>query len=467
MRIHEVMYYLKTYLVLGVIGLLVLGFAGIFGYFIVYKKILGGKKSISKKQVLIGSLLTIYMIMVFGVTFLSRGSNFKGSMNLDFLSSYKEAWYSFSFRDWQLIILNIFMFVPFGFLLPLLNKRFQKVHYTLIATLLFTVFIELFQYVTGKGIFEIDDIFNNTLGGIVGYGIIMVFITGFGTSRKKGLKIAGYLTPFVLTVCGFIGMFVYYENKEFGNLAVNYINKMNLKNTNVILNTTLNEAESIASVYKAPTYTKDEAKEYVKDIFKRMEIDAPELEIDAYSENALYWRRGEPTYSIWFYNIGGTYNFTDFSSFDDGVEPKEIDEATLLEILNGYGIKVPFEAEFIKEKSGYYSFSVDKYIDGDNLIDGEIDCTYYSDNTIKQIRNNLVTYEKTKDVTIKSEREAYEELQDGKFRYYSGDNIGEIIIDGVTLDYVMDTKGFYQPVYSFSSKIDGNEILITIPAIDS
>ena len=101
------------------------------------------------------------------------------------------------------------------------------------------------------------------------------------------------------------------------------------------------------------------------------------------------------------------------------------------------------------------------------LIDGEIDCTYYSDNTIKQIRNNLVTYEKTKDVTIKSEREAYEELQDGKFRYYSGDNIGEIIIDGVTLDYVMDTKGFYQPVYSFSSKIDGNEILITIPAIDS
>ena len=153
MRIHEVMYYVKTYFVLGVIGLFILGFTGVFGYFVVYKKILGGKRRISKKQLIIGCLFTIYMIMVLGVTFLSRGSHFKGSVNLNFLSSYKEAWYSFSFRDWQYIILNIFMFVPFGFLLPLLNKRFQKLRYTFIATLLFTLLIESFQYISGKGIF--------------------------------------------------------------------------------------------------------------------------------------------------------------------------------------------------------------------------------------------------------------------------------------------------------------------------
>lgn len=466
MRIHEVMYYVKTYFVLGVIGLFILGFTGVFGYFVVYKKILGGKRRISKKQLIIGCLFTIYMIMVLGVTFLSRGSHFKGSVNLNFLSSYKEAWYSFSFRDWQYIILNIFMFVPFGFLLPLLNKRFQKLRYTFIATLLFTLLIESFQYISGKGIYELDDIFNNTLGGIIGYGIIMVIISLVQPMNNKGLKIIGYLSPLLVTASCFVGMFVYYENKEFGNLAINYVQKIDLKNTSVNLDMTLSDKKSIAPIYKAPTYTKDEAKEYVKDLFQRMDIEAEDIEIDAYSDNALYWRRGEPTYSVWFYNISGRYRFSDFSSFGDDVEPEDTDEATLLDILNGYEIYIPSEAEFIEGNTGTYSFKVDKYMDGDTLIDGELECEFYSDNTIKHISNNLIEYEKVKDVTIKSEQEAYKELQDGKFHYYNGENIGDILINNLSLDYEMDTKGYLQPVYLFQAKVDGNEVVIKIPAMD-
>lgn len=466
MRIDEIMYYFKTYLVFGVLGLFILGFIGILGYFVMYKKMLGGKKSISKKQVIFGGLFTIYMIMVIGVTFLSRGSYYKGSANLDFLSSYKEAWYSLNFRAWQYIVLNIFMFAPFGFLLPLLNKQFQKMRYTFIATLLFTLLIEAFQYISGKGIFELDDIFNNTLGGIIGYGIIMVIISVIQPSSNKGLKIIAYLSPLVITASIFIGMFVYYENKEFGNLAISYIQKIDLKNASVNLDTTISDKKSIAPVYKAPTYTKDEAKEYVKDLYQRMDIEAENIEIVAYSDNALYWRRGEPTYNVWFYNIGGRYSFNDFSAFGDEVEPEDTDEATLLKMLNGYEIYVPSEAKFIEGNTGNYSFKVDKYIDGDTLIDGEVECVFYSDNTIKEIRNNLITYEKVKDVTIKSEKEAYEELQEGKFHYYYGENIGDILVNNITLDHVMDTKGYLQPVYLFQAKIDGNEVEIKIPAMD-
>ncbi len=35
-----------------------------------------------------------------------------------------------------------------------------------------------------------------------------------------------------------------------------------------------------------------------------------------------------------------------------------------------------------------------------------------------------------------------------------------------SIEYMMDTKGFYQPVYSFTSIIDGNEYSIIIPAIN-
>lgn len=236
-----------------------------------------------------------YSIMVLGVTFLSRGSHFTGSMNLRLFSSYKEAWNEFSFRAWQYIILNIFMFMPFGFLLPLLHKRFQRFHYTLIGTLLFTVLIEVSQLITGAGIFELDDIFNNTLGGLIGYGIIMAIISLFRPGRKKILKMVGFLSPLAITAVAFIGMFMYYNNKEFGNLKAQYVFKINLKNTNIIINTTLDESRTNYSVYKAPTYTKEEALEQVKDLFKRMDIDAPNIEIDAYSNDALYWRRGEPS----------------------------------------------------------------------------------------------------------------------------------------------------------------------------
>jgi len=90
----------------------------------------------------------------------------------------------------------------------------------------------------------------------------------------------------------------------------------------------------------------------------------------------------------------------------------------------------------------------------------------FNDNTIKELNNNLITYKRIKEVSIKSEKEAFEELASGKFRYYYDKNIKDITIEDISIEYMMDTKGFYQPVYSFTSIIDGNEYSIIIPAIN-
>ena len=42
--------------------------------------------------------------------------------------------------------------------------------------------------------------------------------------------------------------------------------------------------------------------------------------------------------------------------------------------------------------------------------------SYYNDNTVKRIENQLITYDKVRDVQIKSEQEAYKEILDGKFQ---------------------------------------------------
>jgi len=465
MRIHELLYFFKTYFLFGVMGLVLLAVLGTFGYYIIYRRILRGKKKFSKKQIIFGGLFIAYVLMVFGVTFLSRGPHFQGSMNTHFLSSYRDAWNSFSLRSWQFIILNIFMFVPFGFLLPLLQGRFYKIYNTLIAALLFTIFIELFQLKTGVGVFELDDIFNNVLGALIGYGIVMTLLSVIKPSKSKGLKVMVFLSPLIMTLVVFISIFTYYDNKEFGNIPQAYNYKINLKNANIVLKASLKDNKGAVPIYKAPVFTKDEAIEWASEFFNSLGIDASNIEIDAYNDNSLFWRRGEPTYNIWLDYVGGTYRFSDFSSFDEKTKPMNIEEDILIETLSDFGITIPKEVEFITQNSGSYQWKVNKVVEGDTLLDGAIACTYFNDHTIKELSNNLITYKRVKEVTIKSKKEAFEELVAGKFRYYYDENIKDITIGDISLEYILDTKGFYQPAYSFTSNIDGNEYHIFVPAI--
>ncbi|MEN1936741.1 VanZ family protein [Paenibacillus sp. 102] len=66
---------------------------------------------------------------------------------------------------------NIVIFIPFGFLIPLL---FTQVNNAKLACKLFIkaiFFIELLQLLTFTGVFDIDDIILNTLGALIGYSI--------------------------------------------------------------------------------------------------------------------------------------------------------------------------------------------------------------------------------------------------------------------------------------------------------
>ena len=73
------------------------------------------------------------------------------------------------------IIGNLLMLFPTGSLLPTILKC-KKIRWYHVAStaLLFSIFIEITQYFTGRGLMEFDDVFNNTVGSLLGYAVYLI-----------------------------------------------------------------------------------------------------------------------------------------------------------------------------------------------------------------------------------------------------------------------------------------------------
>ena len=64
---------------------------------------------------------------------------------------------------------NILGFVPFGFILPILSKKFLSIKAIIIATFSLSFTYEILQLLFEFGSFDVDDLILNTLGGVIGY----------------------------------------------------------------------------------------------------------------------------------------------------------------------------------------------------------------------------------------------------------------------------------------------------------
>lgn len=158
----------RCIMIAGII-LLIIGCVYFIWYFIQKKR----KKDVylNKKKLIFSALLIGYIIVVVFATLLMERRAFLVEPNLMPFSSYISAWNSFGMLLWRNIILNICMFIPLGMILPLFHRIFKKWWFTYLTGLFLTVLIEVSQYISKRGIFELDDIINNALGCMIGYGI--------------------------------------------------------------------------------------------------------------------------------------------------------------------------------------------------------------------------------------------------------------------------------------------------------
>lgn len=70
---------------------------------------------------------------------------------------------------------NIICFLPFGFLAPIVFSKKQTFLRVLFAGIFFSIFIEAMQFLLATGISDIDDVFFNSCGAVVGYLLYAVF----------------------------------------------------------------------------------------------------------------------------------------------------------------------------------------------------------------------------------------------------------------------------------------------------
>jgi len=217
------------------------------------KKISKEPKKVSLPDILLYLMFAGYLFMVFGVTLLGRYNNQSDFFRLMPFYSYIEAWYRFEDASWRNLILNIFMMVPFGLLLPYLHKIFLKFGLTTCAGLTFSLLIEVCQLVLRRGIFETDDLINNTLGTLIGYGFYR--LADFIHKRIKKEPVSGkpillYQLPLIITAVAFISIFTVHYFQEPGNLKCHHI--MRAHPVSVSCNTAFDAGEETAPVYVVP-----------------------------------------------------------------------------------------------------------------------------------------------------------------------------------------------------------------------
>lgn len=123
-------------------------------------------------------LFVLYISAVLAITLLVyRGSPY-AQIELDPIASYRRALNAplpLARIEIRNAVLNILMFVPLGYLLPMLSKKFARLLILLSVAFLFTLSIELLQLVTARGVFSIEDMLHNILGAAIGLLAYKVF----------------------------------------------------------------------------------------------------------------------------------------------------------------------------------------------------------------------------------------------------------------------------------------------------
>lgn len=476
MRISDLIRLGAGYLKLGVIVIMIVLFCFLIGYFILYKKIFKGKKTINFKLLLLWGIFLCYIFIVIGVTLMDRSGLWLAGEIHPLFYSYKDAWFHYSAVAWRNIILNFCMFIPFGFLLPWGIKWFRNFWKTYLAGFLFSVLIEITQLLLQRGMFELDDLLGNTVGAMIGYGLFVLVLSLAAIVKKeeqsrKRLSIFALQLPLLITVCSFSIIFGVYTFSELGNHPYRYIEPYDKSMINVSLEVQLKDENINLPTYEIPVLGVDEAMEKGRQLFENLGTTVDESRTDVYDESLLLYSSDNNSCSVWIEYKGGTcrlVNFEVLSLHEEASRPQPIsgaDEKTIRALLENFGFIVPEDCEFESSNRGEYCFTASMIETENGILNGRLVCTYYGNQEIGDIDNNILTCTPYKEYTAISEQEAYEKIKNGEFRYFGNETL-DIEIKSCTLIYTIDSKGYYQPTYQFECSLNGKESEILIPAYE-
>ena len=487
MRIDNLIELAKSSLKLGiyVCGAVVLLY--IFGYLLLYRVYLLGKKKIPVRYVLWAMIMCWYLAVVVNVTLVGRSAVTVHKIRPLF-SSYCEAWYTASVTDWRNIILNYCLFIPFGIWLPVGTKFFRKMYRVGIAALVLTTTIEIIQVIQKTGVFELDDILGNVLGALIGFGIFgIAYYIVESKKNKEPWRLSRVLRlqiPLLTVIVAYVCLLIVYNAKELGNNSYSFYYGYDPEILTVSSNIEFDSESKTISIYKAPVLSLNEAREYAYEISDRIGSGGYKKEEEVF-ENMLLLRdmpdgTGNVRSSsgiIGEQHISSCVIYYRGAIYDIGLN-RQSDNGYMYEVIqeDGENSAKKILQEYDEEIPDGYTFSIwrkTKYVFGYEFVPYEGKYLYGTLSyrpDIESIENHVMKCDYAGEYEMISMAEAYRKITEGKFGR-KHENIDrkedrlDIRITGCELIYELDSKGYLQPDYEFSCMINGREKKIIIPAL--
>ena len=133
------------------------------------------KGRFDKVQAAAGIILFIWGAFVLMLTVLGRRTHEdEYGLNLVFFDCYQKIFVGHDKAMLRSVLQNIIMFIPIGFTLSIVFKNKHRFIIPLAISFGLSLTIETSQLVLDSGYFELDDIFNNTMGALFGILLSML-----------------------------------------------------------------------------------------------------------------------------------------------------------------------------------------------------------------------------------------------------------------------------------------------------
>ena len=109
--------------------------------------------------------------------------------NLELFKEIRRFWSNRDTLGFQSVVVNlagnIVAFIPFGFFLALLFRVGKNMVSCVLVSALFSLLVESIQLYTKVGAFDVDDIFLNAIGGLVGFLLYYIVWKPLVNKRKN------------------------------------------------------------------------------------------------------------------------------------------------------------------------------------------------------------------------------------------------------------------------------------------
>lgn len=435
----------------------------------------GGRRNVTARQVIATFLILAWFVVVMVLTTFSRGANYEGWVNFQLFSGYVNAWNQWSLQEWQLIIFNMLMFAPLGFLLPLLGQTTRRFSPVLLLSLLITLGIECIQMLSRRGIFELDDILHNTLGSMAGYFVMSAILD---TAERRKLAVRSVwkaLSIPLFFALLFSGAMLVYNMKELGNLSIRPAIAQDMSHVKVTLNANLpTEAEPVSLYSNSRIHHLKYGEEMaglMKRTFNLQQVGG--VRMDGFNRIWMLHADDGKEYTFnYAVNDGGWW----LSTEGDGSGPMEQEElAKHGEYYGSWMLSsgiLPPNAVFSTQNEDTIRWDIEWSIA--DIARGNNDYTsgmvMIAPSGEHQIPHNLFySLQENKfvrKIEIISPAQAYMDVAKGNFYVFNNlKNGDQLNVDEYELTYTYDSKGYYQPVYRFTGTVNESSWSTLIPAV--